>query len=364
MSRLWILRALVPMNLQRRFVKDRGFDDDGLALHLGLDRFVGLNAEDFEPNIVKEELRAAHAEAEANLNQASLPERLTRNIERLGALVGLSEVDKRILELRVELASDAWLWTACEYLGGMTSSNHTIAALSEMLDLPASSVRKALDSRGMLARSGLLTSDRRHCHDLRDSLDLISCDFADLISNGEPEPIEFLRDTILPSSAAHLTLDDFGHLGDQVGVLRSYVQKSIETKRTGVNILLHGSPGTGKSQFGKALAQELGVATYEVSSEDASGDVIDAEGRLRAYRAAQGILSNTSCLIVFDETEDIFQAPVPRRGRLDVDSNGRKAWINRMLESNTSKIEQTHVYIALITCRFETKYGLQRNIRT
>lgn len=103
--------------------------------------------------------------------------------------------------------------------------------------------------------------------------------------------------------------------------------------RKGVNIYLHGSPGTGKSQLAKVLATELGSELFEVASEDEEGDSVKGEQRLSAYRVAQSFFSNRKCMIVFDEAEDVFDDGDSMFGRKST-AQTRKAWINRMLEGN------------------------------
>lgn len=43
----------------------------------------------------------------------------------------------------------------------------------------------------------------------------------------------------------------------------------------------------------RALADELGCELFEVASEDADGDPVNGERRLRAFRAAQKFLRTT-----------------------------------------------------------------------
>lgn len=107
----------------------------------------------------------------------------------------------------------------------------------------------------------------------------------------------------------------------------------MATGRKGVNIYIHGDPGTGKSQLAKVLAKEIGCELFEVASEDSDGDPINGERRLRAFSAAQSFFSQRAALIVFDEAEDVFNDGNRVFGQKST-AQLRKAWINRILEDS------------------------------
>lgn len=332
--RLWILRLLVPLNGHVKFITRHGFQDDSLAFALGVGAQIGADEDDFEVHAARSELHECLRLAEKSSLTARVPGQLFDNIARLGELVGLTEVDRTLLAFAVMLHNELLLDDTSEYLGQLTSTKVT-HVLAVILDLPQVSIHAALEGRGMLTRSGLLMLERSGTSSLRCKLNLLSDRFADHVSSSSADPIDLLRDTVLPSLPGHLALADFEHLADSLEVLRPYLRSVLETGKVGVNVLLHGSPGTGKNQFAKALSAELGSALYEVSGEDTDGDPVSGEQRLRAYRAAQSVLSRSHALILFDEVEDVFEAS----GREQMfgppsTAKGRKAWVNRALENN------------------------------
>jgi SpoVK/Ycf46/Vps4 family AAA+-type ATPase len=97
--------------------------------------------------------------------------------------------------------------------------------------------------------------------------------------------------------------------------------------------IIHGAPGTGKSQLAKILAEEMGCELFEVASEDEYGDPVSGTKRLRAFRAAQNFFAKRKSFILFDEVEDIFNDGDSHLGGKST-AQARKAWVNQMLEEN------------------------------
>lgn len=330
---LWILRILVPLGGQREFLRDRRFSENNICIALGLKAWPDDLDEDDDPESLLAALREHYRIAEEEwAEEPAGVTPLRTNITHLGGLVGLSPVDAQLLEFTVVLNNNSLLQEATTFLGDMTTER-MCRVLSVILDLPEAALRAALSPQGILSRSGLLSVDRRGEIALRQKLDLLTGEFADLMSSPGIDPVRLLRGTVLTPEAPNLALTDFTHVQSSLDILRPYLRHVLATRQHGCNILLHGVPGTGKSQLTRVLAKDLGCALFEVSGEDADGDPITGESRLRAYRAAQYFFGQHHTMIVFDEAEDVFDDG----SRLFARSSGampRKGWFNRMLEEN------------------------------
>lgn len=332
--RLWLLRMLVPIGGHHQLIGSRGFSSNALAQALGMDDWIDADddGEGFDVQGALAELRRLHRQHEAQAGTMTAPAQLQRNVARLAALVGLSDIDCRILEFTVLLHTEEVLEDATSELGEL-SSVKLAHMLSKILALPEDSVRDALVSNGTLIRSGLVKLDRRSRFNLPGKLELPDRTFADRMASADADPIHLLRGRVNMAPPGHLGLDDYGHIQPTLDILRPYLRQAADNGLRGVNMLLHGTPGTGKSQLARALAADLGCELFEIASENEDGDPVGGEGRLRALRTAQAFFARRRALIVFEEAEDVFDDGGHIFGRKST-AQTHKAWLNRTLEDN------------------------------
>lgn len=329
---LWLLRILVKLGGCREFTRSHGFSNDILAETLGLEQWINSSWDEHDQKAMQTKLRQLLQQAERKWSRLLPSAYLRFNIDQLSKLVGLSEIDCRILEFTVLLHTERFLDDAADWLGQL-SSVKVFRALSIILNFPEAEIRASLGARGILARSGLISIRRNNTGYLRSKLELLSDGFADLMVSIESDPVDLLRGTVSAVSPRQLRLTDYSHIQSSLDILLPYLRHATSTGRHGVNIFLHGVPGTGKSQLTRVLAAELDCELFEVASEDDEGEPSDGECRLRAFQAAQSFFAQRQALIVFDEVEDVFNDGEGIFGRKST-AQLRKAWMNRMLEEN------------------------------
>ena len=330
--RLWLLRILVPLGGYREFVCYSEFRSDALAMAVGLEEWIDSTIREFDKKAVTTQLRKVYQACEEESWDAMVPSCLQRNIKRLADLAGLSETDCRILEFAVILNDGQLIALAGDCLEEL-STHKLFNVLSVVLDLPEQDISTSLSPHGVLATTGLLSIDRQGTSSLREKFDLLSKSFANHILSFDADPVTLLRDIITPSTQADLAMDDFGHISESLSLLLPYLRHALATGRKGVNIFLQGQPGTGKSQLAKVIAAEFGSELFEIASEDSESKPVDGERRLRAFKAAQCFFSQRGAMLLFDEVEDVFDDGDFGFGRKST-AQMRKAWINRILESN------------------------------
>ncbi|GAB2745188.1 AAA family ATPase [Melaminivora jejuensis] len=333
LTRLWLLRIMQTLGGHKHWIRSHDFREDKLARALGLGHWLEEEANrPFNPKAVRWELRQLHAQAEAHADSVQSAPALRQNLAQLAALAHLSEVDCKILEFTCCLHCDSLLEEATDLFENL-SIVQVIACVATILALPVDAVRSALAPGAVLARTGLLTLERNGRGWLRSRLDLLSEQLAEMMQVPASDVLHLLRDKVRAAPGAQLQLQDYRHIQPQLDIALPYLRQMQASGGRGVNIFIHGAPGTGKTELARTLAQALGCELFEVASEDSDGDPISAVRRLRAFRAAQSFFVNRRALMVFDEVEDVFNdCEGPLGGQSTAQSH--KAWINRMLEDN------------------------------
>ncbi|MGF6644273.1 AAA family ATPase [Paraburkholderia sp. GAS82] len=347
---LWSLRLLVHLELHQYLIKPSGWASDlisqalalpdlslpgtsrALSAEFDLEEDDAIKATDllFDTQSARKLLQERLAAVEADPLAAHAPTIVAQNIGKLQALVGLTDVESQILMFAVLLHSDRVLDKLSDWTGELTSAG-LYYALGTVLGIDEQAVRRALSPQGTLARSGLLSVDRKQRWTLATKLDLLSGEFADRIVSDAVDTLDLLRGLVTLASPPTLTLDDFSHVEQQVRLIRAWLDRASLTQRRGVNILVHGAPGTGKTELARVLARAMQLSLYEVTGENADGDAVPGAQRLRAFRASQAFFAERRALMVLDEAEDVFASGEP--GERSV-AQAHKTWLNRALEEN------------------------------
>ncbi|MBR1907549.1 ATP-binding protein [bacterium] len=125
-----------------------------------------------------------------------------------------------------------------------------------------------------------------------------------------------------------LTLKDYSHMEKETNKVISILKSAVKKKTKGINILLYGDCGTGKSELSKLIPNVCKIPVYIVITENKNGIEAKREERLADLNSKQQILSKTgnACLL-FDEAEDILN-----RGWLD-NGTASKGYLNKLLEN-------------------------------
>ncbi|QEP41669.1 ATP-binding protein [Ectothiorhodospiraceae bacterium BW-2] len=257
---------------------------------------------------------------------------LEQGLIQLSEQIELTVAEQRVLGLAVMLHSYEPLEDLVSEVFGRLSLAKSRKVIAAILQLAEAEVQQALSGSGKLIQSGLIRIDKRDSYDLKSKLDLLD-GLADSLISGESEIESLLQRYFRPVSPSLLSHCNFPHLADEIRVAERYLKRVLADGDIGVNYLLYGPPGVGKTELASVLSQGVNCQLYEIPVSDSDGDPISGEDRLRALRLSQTLLTHQgSAVILFDEIEDAFPAPFSFFGVRSHDRH--KGWMNHQLENN------------------------------
>lgn len=147
-----------------------------------------------------------------------------------------------------------------------------------------------------------------------------------------------------PRQSTALDLTDFEHVTDAL-FMRDLIIGATKEKAKGINILIHGPPGTGKTELARVLAAAANVRLHAVGEVDEDGEEPNRYDRVSALVLAQRVLDNKhkldakgEAILLFDEMEDFIGNARPGTGDLMAQRDGSKVFVNRLLETNAVPI--------------------------
>ncbi|MEA1914782.1 MAG: AAA family ATPase, partial [Campylobacterota bacterium] len=338
---LWMLRIIVKLGGHKKFIdKYNNFDRDEIGYFLEVGKYVHMDSEDFKKSEPMAILKKNYIKFEKR-KRFTTSKILAKNIKNISKLMNLNCYEEQILEFVILINQYDILDHTADLFGSALNSSQAKKLLSSILDIPIKYVNNAFCSKSKFIKSSIITINKNNTNDLRQKLDIISEEFADNMLNLDEDISVMIKDSVRPCSRSDLNIKDYTHISKEINILVPYLKNACESKQNGVNILLYGLPGTGKTELAKTIANTLKTELFEISYANEYDEPIDGKKRLKAYKTAQALLSNhgasgihtcKNTILMYDEAEDIFDSndsPFATKRQTD------KAWINRILETNT-----------------------------
>ncbi len=255
---------------------------------------------------------------------------MLRAARRVGQQLGLEHADVDVLCVMALLRFDEALQQSLPDSG--TRFDPVVAKLlPTLLKIKPRELQRRIGPNSALHRMRLVQSARFQVSDLETAPLRPLLEALTNIENIDRDPLAYF---LAPAMPSQLTVDDYSHLPVGIELLADVLRNAYATRRTGVNLLLHGAPGTGKTQLSRLLAQQVNAAAFEVPLVDEDGDARNGNSRVESLQLCQQALrQHQHPLMIFDEAEDLFPSPVFAWFFQSKDAL-HKGWINRMLETN------------------------------
>lgn len=168
------------------------------------------------------------------------------------------------------------------------------------LNISDAELRRKIMQGGVLQRFGLLELNAVEMlpHFLKRYLD-------------REDDARSLADLVLGDSLhAELPWEDFEHIAQERDHLAQLVAGAHASGKRGVNILLYGAPGVGKTELCKTLAAHLNVPIYAIGERDEHDAEPTRHERIGAINIARSLLPKpSSAVMLVDEADDILAQP-------------------------------------------------------
>ncbi len=296
---------------------------------------------------LKSYLEGQIRELEADPDLVQMPAEL-ENLIALSEHLGLSEVDRNVLTFVYSLESSGFLAGIVSDLCAKPESLG--AAIATMCNDAANYARysQAVSPEGKFIKFGLM---------YKQDDNIFPAFFPDMMAKfNTPDLAREDIVKLMVGQPAHSELDyeDFAYLGKDLDMIADILKTAVETGERGVNILVYGPAGGGKTELSRTIAKKIGLPVFSIGEAEGSGqdkkvaDVDEDIGyqgsfvekdnsstgkrRLGELLRAQTLLGDGhSCVLHFDEIEDLLLKGTDASKASDTES---KIEINRLLENN------------------------------
>ncbi len=261
-----------------------------------------------------------------------------RRLRELQKVVGLSDVDRDVLELLLRYATCDAVDSMIDEVFGSPGRNKRIMnvaglALTMPLGRRRKSIAASLDRQSLLVKAGLVELD--------DDGDVDVPRWLHKLTVPESKSSDIRQLLLQTATPSELEWSDFDHVAECRDHIADLLKGALRERAKGVNVLLYGPPGTGKTEFCKILARQLGTRLYTVGEADEDGMEPTRNERQQELIFAQRLLaSDDNSLLLFDEMEDLLGGDFDLAalfGGMGMKSSGHrqgdsKVFMHRLLE--------------------------------
>lgn len=351
-----LMRGLLHTSISRYIKFNKSYSISQFYEFIGLCN-VDEYAKEKDPYKVCKDLQSILDIWENELTSESLPVHLVNNMNKIAKMANLNEVEQQVLALAILFETEEILIDFGELYGSKVSSKKIPKIYAALLNLDVELVEKAFTQDSNLIKSGLIILNYCGVDEFSEIIHLVSNTFSTRALTEQENLLDLLNDLFKPAQVGLLKEHHFMHVKERYDLVKTYLKASIQMQKKGVNILIYGEPGTGKTEFAKSISNSIGIQLLEVSVADIYGAPLDPIKRLQSYDCAQKLCTQKDVFIMFDECEEILSSDAPKFSSNNKEK-AQKSWINQILENNPIPV----IWIANSIENFDSAYIRRFNI--
>ncbi len=231
--------------------RESSWRSDGIANAFGIPDALKSNEDlrNIVGNLLKERYKTLQ---KSTALLPSLWKQAYENLARLAEFLQLNPVEQELLRFAMHLRSEGAMRDLFEYLP-KSDLQRTAAIMADLLKQPKNQILSALKKGGKLNAYGIIVRNYRldKVHDYFVWGETL--DFDEFVTQPLNENV-LLKSCTEVAQVPSLQLDDFAHIAGMKEMMLTYLQQALKHHRKGVNLLIYGVPGTGKTEFAGLLA--------------------------------------------------------------------------------------------------------------
>ena len=257
------------------------------------------------------------------------------NVDLLTRAINLSKDESNLFRFYSHFENNSLLRDTVKLLPDSDSTTEQLSCLSAISGIKKQSLISSVNSQARLLNTGLLAKERS-IRGISSSSELPEIKLNDRLKEEINTPNasldQLINHAVEETEPAKLSLLDFKYVNG-VADIKKLVKQAVRENEKGINILIYGEPGTGKSEFSKSLIQSVKLELKSVSYKDNDGDTLSANQRLKYFNLIQSAFQSLkNSAVVFDEVSDLFLNEDP--SFFSFKPTISKKYVNASLENN------------------------------